>query len=72
MAGAKDEIDIKILEDGAISVDTESFTDGEVHYQAEQFLKETFDELGGDKKVLKRKPHTHAHGHTHTHQHSGH
>jgi hypothetical protein len=68
----EDKIDIKILEDGTISVDTESFTDGEVHFEAEAFLKETFAELGGDKKIIKQKPHTHAHGHTHTHQHGGH
>lgn len=65
----ENEVRMKIEEDGGITVNTESFEAGEVHMQAEQLIKETFDAAGGDSKVIKRKPgHAAVHGHHHHHQ----
>ena len=50
----KDEIDIEILDDGVISVNTDAISGGEIHLQAEQFLKEVSEGLGQDFKVTKR------------------
>lgn len=61
------EVTFTVLEDGTVSVDTDEF-DEEVHLEAEQLIDAVFDELGGERKILRRKPHKHGHGHVHTHQ----
>jgi hypothetical protein len=60
----RDEIRMKILEDGVVSVDTGAFSE-ELHLEAEQLIKEVFDELGGESQVVEKKPHDHQHGHSH-------
>lgn len=63
----ENEINWDVLEDGAVSVDTGEFSE-EVHMQAEEFIDAVFEDLGGERKVVKHKPHDHKHGHTHVHQ----
>lgn len=66
----KNRIEFTILEDGVISVSTNAFGAKEVHQEAEELLNETFKELGGERKVVLKKPHTHAPGVVHTHSHA--
>lgn len=68
---ATNEIRMKILKDGTISIDTDSFEE-EVHQQADELINETCEMLGGERKVIDRKSggqhtHTHTGGHTHSH-----
>jgi hypothetical protein len=66
----KDKISFEILEDGVVTVSCEGIS-GENHLEAEQLIAATFEELGGERKLLYRKPHSHhGHGHTHTHSHA--
>lgn len=72
---AENEVRMKIEDDGTITVKTEGFEGGEAHLQAEELIKTTFETLGGEAKVIKRKDGPHR-AHTHTHgtgkQHVGH
>ncbi len=68
---AVNEIRMKILADGTVSVNTDAFEE-EVHQQAEELINETFELLGGERNVVEKKDkhghtHTHHHGHTHSH-----
>ena len=67
---AEDRISMRILEDGTISVSTDAIS-AENHVQAEELINSTFEELGGERQVVQRKPHLHPHGHTHRHVHQG-
>lgn len=58
------QIRMKILKDGTISINTGSFTE-EVHQQAEELLNETITLLGGESKVIERKDPDHHHHHHH-------
>lgn len=61
-----------ILSDGTVTVKTDAF-DEEVHEQAEQLIKETFELLGGERQVVERHgPGHHHHTHLSGHQHAGH
>ncbi len=61
----KNEVRMKILEDGTISVSTDNFGDQTTHQQAEQLIKETFELVGGEGKVVSKMPHSHSHTHVH-------
>lgn len=68
---AVNEIRMKILSDGTVSINTDSFEE-EVHEQADQLINETVQLLGGERKVIEKKEghghvHTHHNGHTHSH-----
>lgn len=63
----RDEIDIEILADGTFSISTGAFSE-EVHEKADEFLKDTFAQLGGTPAVTQHKPHDHKHGHSHVQQ----
>jgi hypothetical protein len=64
------EIRMRIEKDGTITVDTGSFEE-EVHLSAENFVKEVFEAIGGEPKVIERKrpelEHSHLDGVQHTH-----
>ena len=64
------EIRMKIAEDGNITVDTGAFSE-ELHLSAENFVKEVFEAIGGEPKIIERKrpelEHSHLDGHQHTH-----
>lgn len=62
----RDEIGWTILEDGTVSVDTGAFSET-THEEAGELLKGVFEDLGGEVKVIERKPHDHQQGHTHVH-----
>jgi hypothetical protein len=68
---AINEIRMKILKDGTVSIDTDAFEE-EVHQQAEELIKETCEALGGERQVVETKrdhqhTHTHLSGHAHVH-----
>ena len=68
---AVNEIRMKILKDGTVSINTDSFEE-EIHQQAEELIKETCEALGGERKVIEEKrdrqhSHTHTGGHVHNH-----
>jgi hypothetical protein len=63
----RDEIRMRILEDGVVSVNTGAFSE-EVHEDAEQLINEVFEDLGGERQVVEHKPHDHQDGHTHVHR----
>ena len=52
------EIRMRVEADGVVTVDTGAFTK-EVHLEAEQLIDSTFEALGGERKVVYRKPHDH-------------
>jgi hypothetical protein len=63
----RDKISFEILEDGTITCNTDAISK-ENHLEADELVNTTFEELGGERKILYRKPHSHdGHGHTHTH-----
>ena len=66
-----DTIQWEILEDGTVSVTTDTIS-GQNHLSADELLDQLGDMLGGEVKRKKRKGHVHAghghkHGQTHTH-----
>ena len=63
----RDKISFEILEDGTITCNTDAISK-ENHLEADELVNTTFEELGGKREVLYRKPHSHdGHGHTHVH-----
>jgi len=63
-----DQIEFEILEDGTISIKTDSIS-GVNHLSAEQFLSEVEELLGGERKTTKLK---NKNVHVHRKQHTGH
>ena len=67
----RDGFKIKILEDGATVITSESFS-GETHLQAEQFRAWIAKRLGGESATTRNAEalaHEHEHGHGHDHDH---
>ena len=60
----KNQFKIEILEDGTISVDSDSF-DPTVHKSADEFVRYLGEMMGG--QVVVKEKRTHAKSHTHTH-----
>jgi hypothetical protein len=60
---AENKVKMKILEDGTISVETDSFEAGTVHMQADQLIKDTVKLTGGKQELVSKKPHKHDHSH---------
>jgi hypothetical protein len=61
----KNEVRMKVLDDGTISVSTDNFGDQTTHQQAEDLIKTTFELVGGKSAVQSKIPHAHSHVHTH-------
>jgi hypothetical protein len=66
MTRFEDVIEAKIEADGTISFTTDKVSK-ENHQSADQFINETFEAIGGEKKVVKR-PHGSQQHHSHIHQ----
>ena len=64
----KDQFKIEILEDGTISVDSDSF-DPTVHKSADAFVKMLGEMMGGAVTVKEKRSHAKAHSHGHSHEH---
>ena len=64
----KNQFKIDILEDGTISVDSDSF-DPTVHKSADEFVKMLGEMMGGTVTVKEKRSHAKAHSHGHTHEH---
>jgi hypothetical protein len=72
MAEGINQIRMRILEDGTISINTDAFTE-EAHVTAEELINDTIKLAGGEHKIVERKTpdfhhhHSHDHGHSHSH-----
>ena len=64
----KNQFKIEILEDGTISVDSDSF-DSTVHKSADEFVKMLGEMMGGAVTVKEKRSHAKAHSHDHSHGH---
>jgi len=62
----KNSFNINILEDGALSINTDDFSP-EVHKQADEFIKYLGELMGGE--VVVKEKHTHSKQHQHSHDH---
>lgn len=67
----KNAFQIEILEDGTISVDSESF-DPTVHKSADDFVRFLGEIMGGEVVVREKRSHAKAHHHHHDHSHGHH
>jgi len=69
----KNQFKIEILEDGTISVETESF-DPQVHAQADELVRHLGKLMGGKVEIREKRSHAkqHSHGHDHAHHHHHH
>lgn len=68
---AQDKIQIEILEDGTIKVQTSNVS-APNHQNAEQFLKFMAELANGGSQTRERVGHAHHHHHDHDHVHGGH
>ena len=64
----KETMDVRVLEDGTVRVETGNMGAGVAHKGADDFLKELARLLGGEEEVTKLK-HAHGHHHDHAHEH---
>jgi hypothetical protein len=74
MATSKGQMEITILEDGRIKVETDDMS-GPAHKTADEFLKMVARLAGGETTEAKREGHHHhhhGHGHAHAHGHDHH
>ena len=60
----RDSFDLEQLADGTFSITTGEFSE-ENHEKADEFLKDTFVQLGGTPEITHQQPHDHKHGHSH-------
>jgi len=67
----KNRFNIEILEDGTISVDSESF-DPTVHKSADDFVRYLGEMMGGEVVVKEKRSHAKHHHHHHDHAHGHH
>ena len=65
-----DTLDIIILEDGTIKVETDKVSNAN-HISADNLLK-YLSELAGGKTTRTRRPHSHTHTHKHSNEHEEH
>jgi truncated hemoglobin YjbI len=67
----KNQFNIEILEDGTISVDSDSF-DPQVHKSADEFVRFLGEMMGGEVVVREKRSHAkqYHHHHDHGHQHN--
>jgi hypothetical protein len=61
---AINQIRMKVLTDGTVSINTDAFEE-EVHAQADELVNTTMKALGGEVKIIERKNPDHHHHHTH-------
>lgn len=68
----KGQMEIRVLEDGTIRVETNDMGSGVVHKAADDFLKMVAQLMGGEVDTTKVKQgHHHHHDHGHDHEHAG-
>jgi len=67
----KNQFNIEILEDGTISVDSDSF-DPQVHKSADDFVRYLGEMMGGQVTVKEKRSHAKHHHHSHDHVHGHH
>lgn len=70
MSANKGEIDVRVLADGTLRIESADMS-GVAHKAADEFFKEVTRLLGGDFSDTKLRPHSHHHDeheHDHVHQ----
>jgi len=67
----KNQFNIEILDDGTISVDSDSF-DPQVHKSADEFVSYLSKMMGGKVVVKEKRTHAKHRHHNHTHEHHHH